>query len=353
MPRVLVACAFCFVLAVNAASEPNWGTWTEEVRKQHPLAGSIYRTYRTARSRPSMVLDGRVQTDVLPLGELYRPIPPSGPGLSIPAIPPVIVLLGEVHDNPAHHQVRAWMVKNSPRTFRPWRPAVVFEQIRVDQQPALDQFKALADAGGGPTVDDLFRLLEWDKSGWPPAQTYKPLFEAAIAAKLAIIAGDPPRDRVRAVARNGFSVVPPEERTRLGLDSPMPPALVDTLRKDLADSHCGVLSAEAVDGMVTAQRYRDAHLADALLAAAAQHGSAVLIAGNGHVRADRGVPWHLRRRGTTTVASYLLVEVEEGKTDPEAYMPRDPEGKPAADLLIFTPKHPRPDPCDQFRRSKR
>jgi len=45
----------------------------------------------------------------------------------------------------------------------------------------------------------------------------------------------------------------------------------------------------------------------------------------------------------------MMVEVEEGKSDPATYLPRDPDGKPAADMLIFTPRHERPDPCAKMR----
>ena len=54
--------------------------------------------------------------------------------------------------------------------------------------------------------------------------------------------------------------------------------------------------------MAAAQRYRDAHMADCPHRGSARHGSAILIAGNGHVRADRGVPWHIRQRAPGTCA---------------------------------------------------
>ena len=118
---------------------------------------------------------------------------------------------------------------------------------------------------------------------------------------------------------------------------------------DQRASDCGALPPQAISGMATAQRYRDAYLADALIGAAAGRGSAILIAGNGHVRSDRGVPWHIRGRAPATpVASVLLIEVQEGKTDPAEYVPRDPQGRPAADLVIFTPRAERADPCERF-----
>lgn len=352
MRWVIAVCLLCLGVAAGTANERNWGTWAEEVRKQHPLAGSVY-------IPPSSPIDIRWSGNLHRGWDgVFRPLPPDG---DAPLPVHRILLLGEVHDNPTHHQLQAWIVdrlrtwltKQASKGLREQRAAVVLEQIRVDQQPALDQFAALTEAGGG-TADDLFRLLEWDKSGWPPAQIYKPLFEAVLVARRPIYAGDPGRDRVRAVARGGLSLVPPEERIRFQLDAPMPALLLDALRRELVDSHCGVLLPQAVEGMAAAQRYRDAHLADVLLDATKRHEAALLIAGNGHMRSDRGVPWQIRQRQPRAdVVAALLIEVEDGKTDPEAYMPRDPEGKPAADLLIFTPRAERGDPCEKMRKSKR
>jgi hypothetical protein len=61
------------------------------------------------------------------------------------------------------------------------------------------------------------------------------------------------------------------------------------------------------------------------------------------------VPWYLRARAPEkTVVSVVFVEVEDGKWDPEAYVPRGPDGKAAADFLVFTPTIARDDPCKAF-----
>jgi len=92
-------------------------------------------------------------------------------------------------------------------------------------------------------------------------------------------------------------------------------------------------------------------MADVLLDMVQRHGSAILIAGNGHVRADRGVPWHLRQRARETpVTTVLLMEVEDGQTEPADYVPRGPDGRPAADHVIFTPRAERADPCEALRK---
>jgi uncharacterized iron-regulated protein len=374
MRWVVVVCLLLLGSTLGSASDLNWGTWAEEVSKQHPLAGSFYwprqdpETIARIKKRQSdearvgkviletvlfnaVLFNSGVQSDRTGEGWLFRPRPSD---IRASLLWGKMLLLGEVHDNPVHHQVRAWLIAQKPgRTHggKPASEAVVFEQIRADQQLALDRFKALAEAGGG-TADDLFRLLEWEKSGWPPAAIFKPLFETVVAAKLPIFAGNLRREQIRAVARGG--PVPPEDRARLKLDSQMPAALAEALNRELADGHCGMMPPEAMGGLAAAQRYRDAYLADAMLTAQKRHGFAILIAGNGHVRSDRGVPWHIRERAPgTAVTSVVILEVEEGKTDPEVYVPRDPEGKPAADLVIFTPRAKRPDPCEAMRKMKR
>jgi uncharacterized iron-regulated protein len=329
--RIARAIAVCLCLlggTAAAMADSDWGAWVKSVGGGHALAGKVL----------TVGADGRTEL--------------SSDGTP-PTLPQGLVLLGEVHDNPHHHRVRAWLIAGAARAWPPGaRPALVFEQIDADQQPALDAFQARPAApDASAAADDLLRLLKWEASGWPLAAIYKPLFEAAIATGLPILAGSPPRERVRALARGGLAPVEPAERARLRLDAALPAPLAEALERELVDGHCGALPPQAIGGMATAQRYRDAHLADALIGAAARHGSAILIAGNGHVRRDRGVPWHIRERDTgTPTTSILLVEVEEGKTDPAEYVPRDPQGRPAVDLVIFTPRAERADPCERFRK---
>ncbi len=253
---------------------------------------------------------------------------------------PGIRLVGEVHDNRDHHALRA-------AGLAAGGGAVVFEQLRADQQPAIDAFMALPK--GKRTLDALLGAVEWDKSGWAKYD-YMPLLEAVIAAGLPIYAGDPPKELIRKAAKEGRGALAAEERQRLGLDTPLDPSLHEASLTELEASHCGAMPKTAFGGMAFAQRLRDATLADVALQANERHGAVTVFAGNGHVRSDRGVPWYLRLRAPgLRVAATMLVEVEDGKTDPEAYVPRGPDGKPAADSIVFTPRAAREDPCAAFR----
>lgn len=258
-----------------------------------------------------------------------------------------VVVFGEVHDNPAHHQLRAEVLSVHLASEG---AALVFEHLRPEQRPALDAFMA-KDLKERGTADDLLRALDWDKSGWPQAGLFKPLFDAALASRRSILPGDPPRSLIRKAAKEGATALPEAERTRLKLDTPLPEKLQSALVDELENSHCGLMPRSAFTNMAFAQRYRDAHLAAAVASAADAHGSAVLLAGNGHARTDRGVPYYLRQMAPgRKIVSVLLIEVEDGKTVAEAYVPRDPDGKPAADYIVFTPRVERPDPCTEMRR---
>jgi len=259
-----------------------------------------------------------------------------------------MLLLGEVHDNPDHHTLRAGVIALAA-CVAGGRTSVVLEHIRSDQQDALDAFwRSPAETR---TSAQLFRALDWGRSGWPDERLFTPLFDAVLTARLAIAPGEPSRSRVRALARGEADAVTAEERRRLGLDDAMPQPLLDALALELKDSHCGALPERAIAGLSAAQRYRDAYQADALITASERHGAAILLAGNGHVRSDRGVPWHIRQRvpGQRTL-TVMFLEVHAERADPTSYLPRDAGGQRAADILVFTRRAERPDPCEAMRR---
>lgn len=79
-------------------------------------------------------------------------------------------------------------------------------------------------------------------------------------------------------------------------------------------------------------------MAQALLRAAGSDGRAVLIAGNGHVRRDLGVPYYLRAAG---VRADQIVSI--------GYL-EAPERDAPYDLVKLTDGVDRGDPCAEFRR---
>jgi uncharacterized iron-regulated protein len=269
------------------------------------------------------------------------------------------VLLGEVHDNADAHTLQGWAISQikslrEQQAKAPPFAAVVFEHIRTDQQDALTQFAELQGAARqSATTDKLFELLDWGRNGWPAQDKFERLFQSVLSEAV-IYAANPPRQQVRAVARGEEGALSAQERARLLLDAPWDKSLADALYTELKGSHCGAMPESAVPAMSVAQRYRDAAFADVMLTAAKNHDSAVLAAGNGHVRTDRAVPWYLRQRAPgKNISAVMMLEVEDGKTDPVAYAPLGPDGRPAVDFIIFTPRAERPDPCEALRQRSR
>lgn len=265
------------------------------------------------------------------------------------------VLLGEVHDNPLHHRIRSNLIRLA-REARPAgptgsfadraRPAIVFEHLRADKSPTLER---LQQSEGSPaaTADAWLAALDWDKSGWPDKAMFKPLFEEVIVGRHPVFAGEPARGVVRDISRQGFAAIGIDEIKRLGLDTPLAEPLQNALLDDLEASHCGLMPRTAFGKMAEAQRYRDAHLASVVEAAAkAYFGAVVLLAGNGHVRRDRGVPHYLRSKNALAIA---IMEVEDGKHSPDDYVERGPDGKPVYDAVVFTARAERKDPCIEMR----
>ena len=257
------------------------------------------------------------------------------------------VLLGEIHVNPEHHALQADVIRhlaaNGPG------PAVVFEMLEADQQAHIDD--ARRDRGvEAATIADVTGFRD---SGWDWA-LYGPLIETTLDLDLPLVAGNAPRDRVRAAATGQADGLTDTERRRLGLDQPLPGPAGEALLDKLVEGHCGHLPPGMAPGLIAAQRLRDATMTDGMLRArdAGAGGlprQVVLIAGSGHVRRDFGVPLYLLERSPeTTPLAISLTEVVHGENEPAAYLPAA-AGEPVFDVLWFTSRTEREDPCEAFR----
>jgi uncharacterized iron-regulated protein len=324
----------------SLGSSPRDTRWQRE-QPSHPLLGLVLKG-----DRPITIADNTCKRSPLQqlIVEVWDVIGGGG-----------VVLMGEVHDNPEHHAVRADILRSHLERLAAGdgpRPAVVFEHIRATQQAQLDSFADRAAAGRQPgDAKQLLNELGWKDTGWPAAEIFYPLFDAVLQAKMPILPGNADREHMRALVRGSLATADPKDKTRLEIANALPQPLLEALTVELGQSHCGALPGSAFAAMSLAQRYTDAHLADVLVAGAIKNGGAFLLAGNGHVRTDRGVPWYVHRLAPQMqVVSVTLLEAEAGATDPEAYLPHGPDGKVASDYTLFTPRHPRPDPCVEMHK---
>jgi uncharacterized iron-regulated protein len=252
------------------------------------------------------------------------------------------ILLGERHDNPDHHRLQTELLR--ALIARGLRPAVSFEMFTADDAPVIA--RQLADAPRD--ADALADAVDWKRSGWPAWPMYRPLVQVALDAGLPVVAGNVSRSVVRGVTDNGLDLNP-ATAAGLGLDVPWPLAFQADLTAELRRAHCGHGSDTMIERMALIQRARDARMARSLVEADRGDG-AVLIAGAGHVRTDRGVPMQLRMlRPGHAAASVIFQEVADDSAEPRAYADASPGGRPPFDYVWFTARVDAVDPCERFK----
>lgn len=243
--------------------------------------------------------------------------------IALPATAQDIVILGEVHDNPAHHAEQAARVAAlKPR-------ALVFEMLTPDQAARVTP-DLIADP------EAMAEALDWAESGWPDFAMYHPIFAAAPEA--AIFGALVPREAARAVIEGGLAESFGDGAGAYGLSEPLPEAEQAAREALQLAAHCDALPEKMLPGMVAVQRLRDAVLARAVIRAMEETGGPVaVITGNGHARRDWGVPSYLARVAPD-LEVFVLGQTEDGAPLQGGF-----------DEVVSAPAVARPDPCAAFR----
>jgi uncharacterized iron-regulated protein len=315
----IAAAAICAAVGVAACGHGGASSaappWLTGLDRGHPLVGRIWSVRRHAFVDPRAVVDDAARAR--------------------------FVLLGEKHDNPDHHRLQAEVLAALAAAGR--RPAVAFEMLETTQQGAVDRYREQHHQDPARDAAGFGAAVGWAESGWPDWTAYLPIAEVAFRSELPIVAANLPQAEARALARGEPGGPDAARRAALGLREPLPADAERSLLDELRASHCGLLPEAALPRMLLAQRARDAQMAERLRAGATRDG-AVLIAGAGHARLDRGVPWYLRRAegdgARATVVSVAFMEVDHPTTDPQAYIP-----DAVFDYVWFTPRATDDDPC--------
>lgn len=230
-----------------------------------------------------------------------------------------VFVLGEVHDNPQHHEVQAHLVQILGPT------AVVFEMLSPEEAATLDAVPrdpaAIVEAADG---------FHWDNlADYAHVLAVSPVIRGAALD----------RETVRAAFAEGAAAAFGPDAVRFGVDMDLPEAERALRESAQFIAHCEAMPREMMGGMVEAQRLRDAVFAREVVAALDAHGApVVLITGNGHARTDWGVPAYLARV-RPGLKVFALGQGEDGSA---------PDGAFDA-VLTDAPRVDRPDPCAVFR----
>lgn len=317
IPSVLlltIALAFSQIMPTQAFAKNDW---VSAHYKDHPLAGTIW------------------SQDFKPVTEAQ---------LDEAVTKAKYILLGEIHVNPDHHLLQAKIIEMVARKGR--RPAIVFEMIPEKFQGALDVFPQT----GAEDASDLGDILHWAELGWPDWSIYQPIADAALAAKLTLLAGAPNRDTQKALPES----TPPKKYEQMyddfRLSEPLKPEIMKALEKEIDEGHCNMMPATAIPRMIQVQRMRDAFLAKAMLSPKVTDG-AVLIAGAGHIRKDWAVPNLIRQKmPDADIISIAFLEVDPDRASPSDYsLAVEGLGQPF-DFIYLTPSADLTDQCEEMRK---
>jgi uncharacterized iron-regulated protein len=248
-----------------------------------------------------------------------------------------VALLGEVHDNPELHRLRLEALRRA--VVAGWRPVIAMEQFDREHQADIDRARREKPDDPQHVIDLAAPARTGSAGGWN-WDLYRPVVALALEYDLPLIAANLSRSDAEKVAQDGYAAVfDSTTRATLGLDKAIASDWQAAQEREIETGHCHALPNEMLPALARAQFARDAVMA-AILRAHATDG-VVLLAGNGHVRRDIGVPRWLDP--ALQAQAFSVGYLEKGDAIPAA----------AFDAVVYGPPAARTPPCAQFEKRKR
>ena len=242
-----------------------------------------------------------------------------------------VVLLGEQHDNAAHHR---WQLETLGALYR-IRPdlAVGAEMFPRRLQPVLDAWSR------GELEEVAFlEQTDWDKTWGFESELYMPIWRFVRDHHIPLRALNVDREDVRKVSGGGWAALDAGLRAELGEPAKPLTAYREELQ-EVFDAHMAHLpeGKKPKDGDV--ERFIESQLLwDRAMAAgiAGQTGQrpVVAIMGSGHIRFGHGVPHQLRDLAVDSIYTLVPVSPDEDCEDVR-------EG--LADVVVAPLSGPAPD----------
>ncbi|MDD2061248.1 ChaN family lipoprotein [Pseudomonas sp. GD03860] len=209
--------------------------------------------------------------------------------------PASTLMVGEVHDNLAHHLIEQWLVARLAE--RRAHGAVVLEMLDSDQQRPVADVQAWLRQGNQVRAPRLRQIMQWDER-WSWEQ-YGGLVQALMPAPYPLMAGN-----LSAAERKRLMNTPQAE-----VDGLFPtPAIAARQREYILRMHCGQIDDQRLTGMLAIQHARDLRMAQVLDRAEAPR---LLFAGTLHTLKSQGAPQYLLK-GPQDPGLKVLVISEQG-----------------------------------------
>ena len=167
------------------------------------------------------------------------------------------------------------------------------------------------------------QTLAWADAGWPWAH-YGPVVMAAVREGVPVVGDNLPRAQMRAAMQDST------------LDARLPAPQLAEQEARIRTGHCNALPGSQIRPMTRVLIARGLAMADTVTGARQPGRGVLLVAGNGHVREDLGVPLHL-----PTSVAHKVVMAQAGN-------PKD-ASPPPADAVWETPALPPRDHCAELK----
>jgi uncharacterized iron-regulated protein len=236
-------------------------------------------------------------------------------------LPTPLLLVGELHDAPEHQALQRDTVRQL--AARGELAAVVLEMV--------EQGRATTGLPPDTSEAQVRQALDWmadrNTGAWP-WQVYGPVVMSAVRAGAPVLGGNLPRAQMRPSMGD------------TALDETLPAAALQRQRAAIRDGHCDLLPEAQVAPMTRIQLARDRAMAQTAMSALRPGRTVLLIAGNGHVQRDLGVPRHLPPDQAHRVVMALARDVSSSaNTDPTQ-----------VDRVWITAPRPPQDHCADMKR---
>ncbi|MBF0628475.1 MAG: ChaN family lipoprotein [Magnetococcales bacterium] len=245
-----------------------------------------------------------------------------------------IVLIGEAHDNPAHHAVQLKVIQ----ALHARQPdmALALEMFPRTMQPHLDRWVA------GELEEAAFLdAVEWYFTWGFEAELYLPILRFARDQRIPVLAMNLPRATVSQVRKQGMSELATEIRDTL---PPICPATLDyrMMLEEIFNGHPMISKSGKFDHFVESQTLWDGVMADTIRRWSNEHPKSVVVglAGAGHLLMGYGIPHQLRSRGMEDLVTLLPWTSGDSWIDPLAAdyawgTSETPETPPPASLGVI------------------
>lgn len=185
-------------------------------------------------------------------------------------LPTDALLIGEQHDAAAHQQIEQQVVAHL--AGRGLLAALAIEM--ADAGASTAKLKPTA------TEQQAQIALKWNDKGWPWA-VYGPAVMTAVRAGVPVLGANLPMSQMR---------------TSMGdakLDNQLPGPALKAQQQLIRIGHCNLLPESQITPMTRIQIAKDRAMAQTIEDVALPGKVVVLLAGNGHVNRQLGVPQHL------------------------------------------------------------